>query len=52
MGVRKPTQIGFIPKKKEKKLSKKEIIEILEEKGIEFDKNATVEELRKLIPAE
>lgn len=52
MGVRKPTQIGFIPEKKEKRLTKKEIIKILEEKGIEFDKNASVDELRGLIPEE
>ena len=50
MSVRKPTQIGFIPEKK--KLSKKEVIKILEEKGIEFDKDASVDELRKLIPVE
>lgn len=52
MSTRKPTQIGFIPTKKDKKLSKKETIEILKEKGIEFDEKASVEELRKLIPVE
>lgn len=36
--------------KKEKKPTKKEIMEILKEKGIEFDEKATAEELRALIP--
>lgn len=52
MAARKPTQIGFIPRKKDKNPTKKEIIKILEEKGIEFDKNVSVEELKALIPGE
>lgn len=52
MSVRKPTQIGFIPKKKEKKITKKEVIEILKAKGIEFDEKASLEELKGLIPKE
>lgn len=38
--------------KKEKKLTKREIIAILEEKGIDFDEKTTVDELKALIPAE
>lgn len=38
--------------KKEKKLKKTEIIEILTEKGIDFDEKATVDELKALIPKE
>lgn len=38
--------------KKEKKLTKKEVMAILVEKGIEFDEKATADELRALIPAE
>lgn len=66
MGKRKPTQIGFIPKKNEpvlpktegvtandeKKLGKKEVIAILKEKGIEFDEKAKLEDLKALLPAE
>lgn len=50
MAARKPTQIGFIPKKKEKDPTKKDIIKLLEEKGIEFDKNASLDELKALVP--
>lgn len=37
---------------KEKKLTKKEIIAILTEKGIDFDEKSTVDELKALIPSE
>lgn len=37
---------------KKKKLTKKEVIAILEEKGVDFDEKATVDELKALIPAE
>lgn len=37
---------------KEKKLTKKEIISILTEKGIDFDERATVDDLKALIPSE
>ncbi|MEE1085817.1 MAG: hypothetical protein U0L05_01395 [Schaedlerella sp.] len=52
MGVRKPTQIGFIPKKKSKKPTPKETREKLIELGIEFDENAKLEELLQLLPKE
>lgn len=38
--------------KKEKRASKKEIIAILTEKGIDFDEKATADELKALIPKE
>lgn len=49
---RKPTQIGFIPKKRERRVTKKEVIEILKAKGIDFNEDASLEELKALIPAE
>ncbi len=38
------------PKQKVKKPSKKEIIAILNERGVEFDEKSTVDELIKLVP--
>lgn len=52
MGTRKPTQIGFIPKKKVKKPTVKEVKAKLTELGIEFDENAKLEELLQLLPKE
>lgn len=44
--------VGKKIQRKEKKITKKEVIDILTDKGIEFDKNAKVEELLALIPKE
>lgn len=44
--------IGKTFEKKNKKPTKKEIVERLKEKGITFDERAGVEELLKLIPEE
>lgn len=52
MGVRKPTQIGFIPKKKPKKLTLEETRTKLTELGIEFDENAKLKDLLQLLPKE
>ena len=38
--------------KKDDRLTKKKVIEILKEKGIQFEENASLEELKALIPAE
>lgn len=44
--------VGKTFKKKAERLTKKDIVKILTEKGIEFDENATVEELKALISKE
>ena len=44
--------VGKIFQKKSKRPTKKEVIELLKEKGIEFDDNAKLDELIALLPEE
>lgn len=45
-------RVGYIPEKKVKKQTLKEVREKLTELGIEFEKDAKLEELLVLIPEE
>lgn len=44
--------VGKTFQKKSKKPTKKEVMELLKEKGIEFDDNAKLDELIALLPEE
>lgn len=44
--------VGKVFQKKSKKPTKKEVMEILKEKGIEFDDNAKLDDLIGLLPKE
>ena len=44
--------VGKVFQKKSKKTTKKEVMEILKEKGIEFDDNAKMDDLIALLPEE
>lgn len=44
--------VGKLFQKKSKKPTKKEVMELLKEKGIEFDDNAKLDELIALLPEE